>query len=96
MMSDETHHIEEIRSELEEARWQLTVEAAIDRVRSLALAMRSPELRHGFCNSANREQEIRGMAKAFAPDELSARVFFLTVAFIAAIIIGITGVLTLL
>ncbi len=36
------------------------------------------------------------MAKAFAPDELSARVFFLTLGFIAAMIVGIVGVLTLL
>jgi hypothetical protein len=36
------------------------------------------------------------MAKAFAPDELSARVFFLTMGFIVAIVVGITGVLTFL
>ncbi len=36
------------------------------------------------------------MAKAFAPDELSARVFFLTLGFIATMIVCIAGVLTLL
>jgi hypothetical protein len=36
------------------------------------------------------------MAKAFAPDQLSARVFFLTMGFVVAMIAGITGVLTLL
>lgn len=36
------------------------------------------------------------MAKAFAPEELSTRVFFLTLGFIAAIVISIGGVLSLL
>ena len=36
------------------------------------------------------------MAKAFAPDELAARVFFLTLAFVATMIVGVVGVLTLL
>ncbi len=36
------------------------------------------------------------MAKAFAADELGARVFFITLAFIVTMIASIVGVLTLL
>lgn len=36
------------------------------------------------------------MAKAFSADELFARVFFLTLGFIATMIAGMVGVLTLL
>ncbi len=45
-MSDESHHIEEIRAELALARRDLEIEAALERVRSRTMAMqRSDELR---------------------------------------------------